>query len=110
MYPVKDEVIDHAALLVEHQRILPLPDFQFLDVIGQKAIEKGMSVNALDKKFAHVGNVKNTGGFPHRLVLLNNAGVLHWHLPSAKLNQARAQFLVSIEKGGFLKGGGVAHT
>ena len=102
MQPIDDQVIDHAALFVQHQRVLPLPDGEFRDIVGEEVVEECPGVRAADEKFAHVGDIENPGGFADSFVFLDDAGVLHGHIPAAEIDEPRAQFLVGGEEGSFL--------
>ena len=97
------EVVNRAAALVAHERVLALPGLQFADVIGQHAVEEFRRRAAAHHDFAHVRDVEQSGGGAHGVVLLQDAGVMERHFPAAEINQARAQFLVGGEKWGSLK-------
>jgi hypothetical protein len=56
-----------------------------------------------------VGNIENTCGLANGLVLLKDAAVLDGHIPSAKVNEARAELLVRGKQRGFLQCRGIAH-
>jgi hypothetical protein len=45
-----------------------------------------------------VTDIEEAGALAHSLVLFQNARVLDGHLPPAELDQARAQFAVSLEQ------------
>ena len=56
---VGDEVVDHAAVFVEHQRVLALAGGELGDVVGEHPVEPGRRRRAADEELAHVGNVEN---------------------------------------------------
>ena len=46
------------------------------------------------KNSPHVRNIKDAGCFPNRFVFLDDATVLHRHVPPAKFHQPRTQLLM----------------
>ena len=59
--PVDEEVVDHAARLVEHAGVLRAADLDLRDVVGHQALEEGDGTGALDLDLAHVGYVEDAG-------------------------------------------------
>ena len=95
---VKDQVVDHAALIVQHQRVLALAHAELRHVIGQHAVEEAARARTAHEEFAHVRDVEEAGGLAHRAVFVDDAAVLHGHGPAAEFGQARAEALVGREE------------
>jgi hypothetical protein len=53
----------------------------------------------VDLEAAHVGDVEHAGPLPHSLVFLNDAIVLHGHLPAREWHHARTEPSVLVEEG-----------
>ena len=84
------KVINDAAALVAHQRVLALSAREFANVVGQHPVKKPLGARAGDADLAHVRDVEEAGGVPHGQVLVNDAGVLHRHFPAAEFNELAA--------------------
>jgi hypothetical protein len=81
---VKDEIVDHTTPFIQQDRVLSLPDFELRYIIGQSTIQKSQCTTAADGELPHVRDVKHTHSIPHGLMFLNDACVLHRHLPTSK--------------------------
>ena len=101
-HPVQDKVVNDSGSVIEHDGVLPLPYIQFVDVIGQHGVQPGRGRIAGYRELPHVGDVKDAAGFAHCFVFVQNAGVLHRHIPAGKRNHSGSQFNVfSCQGGGF---------
>jgi hypothetical protein len=49
-------------------------------------LQECQRVLPFDPKLTHVTHIEDAGPFTHRAVFVNNAGVLHWHIPSAEFD------------------------
>ena len=131
---VGDEVVEDAAVFGDDHRVLRLAHRERGEVRDKRVGEELRGAVAVDPDFAHVGEVKEAGGFADGAVLLELAAVLERHVPRAKRGKGRAELLVlGVERGvqqfrhGFLSyfssvfvsapadtskasGGGQAHT
>ncbi len=88
MPAVDEDVIHDGSVGIAHHRIPALPDLHVADPIGQQPIQVRTGFLAGDDAFAHVGNVKQAGGFSHRLMLGENPPLkVEGHLPPAEINK-----------------------
>lgn len=69
---VGDEIVDDAALVIEHERVLALAGFDFGDVVGEHPIEPDGGGGAADEELPHVGNVKDAGFGADGVVLIDD--------------------------------------
>ena len=95
--PVEREVVDDAAVGNTEQRVLDLSDLERADVVGGQDLQRGQRLRASHLELAHVADVEEADGRADRAVLLDDARVLHGHLPSAERNHARACGDVCVE-------------
>src|SRR2546430_758391 len=89
-HAVDREVVDDRAVRIAEDRILDLADLESRHVVGGQVLERREGAGALDLEFAHVAHVEEADGAAGRTVLLDDAGVLHRHLPAAERHHARA--------------------
>lgn len=102
LHPVQDEVINDSGPVIEHDGVLPLADVQFIDVIGQHGVQPCSRCGAGHRELAHVGDVKDAAGFAHGFVFVQDAGVLHRHVPAGEGNHSGSQFnVLGCQRGGF---------
>ncbi len=96
---IDDEVIEHAALLVEHAAVERLAAHaQLADVVGEQLLEEGAHARTREVDHAHVRDVEHAGGAAHGVVLADLRAVLDRHVPAAEIHHARAEFLVQLEE------------
>ena len=60
-------------------------------VVGERAAQRPAGISPREEQAAHVRDVEDAGPLPHRPVLLDDARVLHRHLPASEGGEARAQ-------------------
>jgi hypothetical protein len=106
LQPVREQVIEHTAVLAAQQRVLSAAQADLVEVVAQQVAQELRRPWPSRLDLAHVRNVEETGARAHRHVLLANALVLHRHLPAGERNQPRARFGVQLEKRGPLELGG----
>src|SRR6266540_1719643 len=106
-YAVHGEVVDDRAVRVTQQGVLDLAHVQSRHVVGGQMLERGEGPGALDLELAHVAHVEEPDGAPHRAVLLDDARVLHRHVPAAEGHHARPGLDVRLMERGALEGGRV---
>ncbi len=95
VHEIDDEVVDHAARLVEHARIQGLAgNLQLVDVVRHQPAQEGADVGALEIDGQHVGNVEQAAAGTHRVVLLDLRTVVHRHVPAAEIDHPGAEFAV----------------
>src|SRR6185503_13851427 len=80
------------------QRVLDLPDLERGDVVGGEALERRERAGPLDLELAHVTDVEAAHRGANSPVLLDDAAVLHRHLPATERDHARAGLDVRREE------------
>ena len=99
---VDDEVVNHAAALVEHQRVLPAADGEFLDVIGEHPVQPRGGTVAAREKLPHVRNIEDAQRSADGMMFGDDACVLHGHVPTAKADHFTTETDVfGVERRGF---------
>ena len=106
---VDDEVVEDRALLVAGARVERLA----VDELRRVVRDRGSSttcagVLAAHLELAHVRDVEEAGRRAHGLVLVDDARVLHRHLPAGERDDPRAGFHVLVVEGRLLRG--LAHA
>ena len=94
--PVDDEVVDDAAVLVREQRVLRLAGRELVDVVRERRLQEVAGARPFDLELAHVRDVEHAGVGPHGAVLVDDAGVLHRHLPARERDHLRAELDVPV--------------
>jgi len=93
---VDEEIIDNAAILVAHRRVLHLLDGQLADVIDGDLLQKGLGVGTLDDEFAHMGDIEEADGGADAAVFIDDAAVLDGHIIAGELDQLGAGLFVDV--------------
>ena len=86
---VCDEVVDHAAVFIEHQGVLTLAGGELGKVIREDGVEPRDVVFSADEDLSHVGNIEGSYFFPDGGVLSEDGGVLDGHGPAAEGDEFR---------------------
>lgn len=101
-HPVQDEVVNDSGPVIEHDGVLSLADIQLVNIIGQHGVQPCCGGGPGYRELPHVGDVKDAAGFAHCFVFVQNAGVLHRHIPAGERNHSGSQFnMFSCQRGGF---------
>jgi hypothetical protein len=87
---VEDEVVYDAAALVGQHRVLPRHRRDLAEVGGDKAVQERACVRATKVSACHVAYIEHAPSLAHGLHLLQNARVLHGHLPACEGHHPRA--------------------
>src|SRR5206468_6086969 len=95
---IYDKVINNAAMIIEHKRVLAHAGAELVDIVGQHGVEPIPPTAAIDDELAHVRNVEHADIVPHCLMFLDNTGVLHRHQPAGEWNHLRAKPDVLVVK------------
>ena len=98
--PVDDEVVDDAPVRRADERVLGTTDVEPSRVVRQSGRERRSRVRALDAELAHVREVEESDGRPHRDVLVDDAAVPDRHLPAPERREAGARGDVALVQGG----------
>ena len=88
--PVDDHVVDDAAGLAAQAAVLRLAVGHLREVVREDAAQRLERLRAAEDDLAHVRDVEQPDAGPDRLVLREDPGVLHRHLPAGELDQAGA--------------------
>src|SRR5205823_320944 len=95
-----EHVVADAAPLVGDQAVADLPVLHGGRVVGVDRLDQVEAAGAGEGQPAHVRDVEQPGGGAHRLVLGDDAGVLHRHLPAGELDHAGAAADVPVVQRG----------
>ena len=102
---VDDAVVDDAAVGVAHGGVHRLAVGELAHVVGDQALDRLGGAGALQHHLAHVRHVEGAGALADRLVLLDDSGVLHRHLPAGEGDDAGTEGTVGLEERGALQHG-----
>jgi len=95
---IHDEVVDHAAALIQHAAVERLARrLELRYVVGEQLSEERAHLRALQVDDAHVRDVEHARGAAHRVVLADLRAVLHRHVPATEVDHAGAELLVQLE-------------
>jgi hypothetical protein len=89
--PVGDQVVDRAAVLVQQQRLLGVAGADAIEVVREHPLGEGQGAGAPQLELPHVRDVEDAGRRSHRLMLGDDALVLHRHLPAGEGNDPRTR-------------------
>ena len=81
---VDEEVVDCAAVWVEHHAVVDLSDGCSGDVVSEDVLNVSFGVGSGDAHFAHVAYVEYTAIVAYGVVFVCDVGVLNWHDEAAK--------------------------
>jgi hypothetical protein len=95
---VDQQVVDVGAELGEEPGVVGPARRELRHVVGGQALEQRLGARAAHPDLAHVRDIEEAGGGAHRLVLLDDAGVLDRHLPAGERHQAAARLDVAFMK------------
>ena len=98
--PVGVQVIDGATGFQTQVGVLAEADGQFPKIVGEQPIEERQGLGSLEPDLAHVADIEDSGRAAHRMVLLDDRGVLDGHFPASELDELAAELLVRCEEGG----------
>ena len=88
---VDDEVVDHAAVGIEHAAVERFARHGELGhVIGQQGAQVAGGVGPGQVEGEHVRDVEHAGVGAHGVVLFNLRAVVHRHVPAGKIDHAGA--------------------
>jgi hypothetical protein len=83
---VDQDVVHKTAVFVEQAGIMRLAGFELAGMVGGDEIGELASFRAPDFDFAHMADIEETHGGAHGLVLVDDSGILHRHIPAAKIH------------------------
>ena len=89
---VSDQVVDHAAALVEHAAVERLAGIlQLRDVVREQIAQVVARPRAADIGDEHVRDVEHAGVAPHGVMLFDLRAVVDRHVPAAEVHHAGAR-------------------
>ena len=88
--PVNQHVVENASLVVGDERIPDLARFELGDVVGEQVVEKAARIGPAELDPAHVSDIEQADGLPHRLMLLDDRRVLDGHFPAGEVDHPAA--------------------
>ncbi len=97
--PVDHQVVDDPAVLIEEVSVKALAGLEPAGIVGQHQVQELGGVGAADLEHAHVGHVKEAGCLADGVVLVEDAGVPHRHLPPGKGDHLARVGLVPLVEG-----------
>jgi hypothetical protein len=87
---IGNEIVDHAAGLIEQSAVAGLPGGEGRHILGQQTLKVGRSVRARNIDHGHVGDVENATAASHRVVLLELRAIVEGHFPPKEGNHLGA--------------------
>ncbi len=102
-------VIHKAAVLIQQAGIVSLSDLQLGSVVGGDVIHQFARLWSANFDLAHVADIEQPDCGSNRFMFLNNAGVLHRHIPPAEINHAGFKRGMSVEERCLLEFGDGGH-
>ena len=105
---INNEVVNHAALLVEHAGVQRFAwHLEFGDIVGDQMPQKFARACAVQIHRRHVRHVEHAAARAHRVMLLELRAVMNRHVPAGEIHQLGAEALVFGMQYGFLEHHGV---
>ena len=89
--PVRDQIVRDPAPVIGQERVLGPPVADPVEIVREPCLEVVVRSGAGQLELAHVRDVEDARGRPHRAMLLLDARVLHRHLPAGEVDDARAE-------------------
>jgi len=104
---VDQDIVYEPAVLVEQPGVARLAGLQVVDGVGGDEIGELGGFEAVDFDLAHVADIEKADGAAHGVVLIDDAGVLDGHVPSAEIHHLGSQGPMNgIERSGLERGRG----
>ena len=101
---VDDEVVQDEPSLVDSARVHRASVLELLHVVGDQVVHDVSGVLAAHAELAHVADVEDPRRVPHRLVLVDDARVLHGHGPAGERDHPAAERDVLFVEGAVAEG------
>ena len=87
---VHQQIVDDPAVRVTHRGVEHPAGIKFGHIVRHEVIQKPTRFRSADIDLPHVAHVEQARGSPDRFVLLQDAAILHRHLPAREVDQPRA--------------------
>ena len=109
---VHQDIVHKSAVIGEQSGILNLAVHEPSGVVRGHMLDQCQRLRAPDINLPHVADVKKARGRAHRVVLGENAGIFHRHIPAAEIHHFGAQLAMDGVERGLAEGfsGGRGHT
>src|SRR5580700_6617038 len=98
MSAINNEVVNYAALFVQHQSVLPVSDVEPLHVVGQYDIQPALGSWSRHLNLTHVRNVKDANVLTNSLVFVQDTRIEDRHVPAAEADHFCAELYMFFEK------------
>ena len=96
LHPVDDQVLDHAAALVQHEVVERLSDRRLAQVVRDDPLQHREGPRSGDLDLAQVREIEEPHAFAHRLVFLQRTRVLDRHVPAREGSHLRSEARVFL--------------
>ena len=97
---IDKRVVHACAVGVTHDRVFRRIDFHIGKIRGEQVLQIGQGIGTRDANLTHMVNVKQSRSAAHCAMFVENAFVLHRHLPTAELDHFRAERAVRFVQWG----------
>ena len=97
---VDDQVVDHAALLVQHAGVERLArHLELVDIVRDQMAQERAAAVAVQVDHGHVRDIEHPGAAAHDVVLVDLRTVVQRHVPAAEIDHLGAQLaMASIQR------------
>ena len=98
---IRDQIVDHPAVVVEHAAIQRLAaGVELVDIVGQQPAQIIARALTLDIDHRHVRNIEHAGLATHRMMLVHLRTVMNRQRPAGELDHLAARSGMGVEQGG----------
>ncbi len=97
---VQHHVVHKRPFRRQHRAVVRLPHLQPARIVHQQLLARRQAARPAQLNAPHVAHVEHADSLAHRRVLRHQPGILHRHLPPAKIHHLCAQPLVRVEQRG----------
>ena len=108
-YFVYQDVVDKTAVFVEQAEYCAWPMLQPRRIVGGDVIDELESLRTAHLDFAHVADIEQAHRPADGVVFVENAGILHRHVPAAEIYHLCPALPVSSIERGEPQGPGFTH-
>ena len=88
---VHQNIVHEPAVLVEKPGVVRLSQLQLGDGIGGDVVGEKRGFGTADFDLAHVADIEDAHRGAHRIVFVDDAGILDGHIPSTEIDHLRAK-------------------
>jgi hypothetical protein len=103
------DVVHEPAVIVQEAGVMRLAELELRYRIGSDEIGQPRRFGSADLDLAHVADIEQPGRRSHGIVFVDNAGVLHRHVPPAEIHHLGAERTVQAVQWRRTQGRGCGH-